>query len=132
MINQRSKVMSVISFPRSAFQAGHQTVLSIQADMGFVAVEILHLLFFFAIFGLDFALVLDPPASVWISRSFSFILALLIFVRVHIRYTVHAVHDLDRAKLDPALQRHSSNPMLDQTAAPRLPRHLYTAGLASA
>lgn len=59
---------------------------------------------FFAHFGLDFALVLHPPTRICIPRAVSFVLALLIFIGIYIRNTVDAVHDLDRAKLDPALQ----------------------------
>ena len=92
--------------PRST---SNQTVFSIQADMGFVAVEILHLLFFFAIFGLDFALVLDPPTSIWVARLFPLILAFLISVRVYVGNAMNAVHDRDRTKLDPALQRNLHN-----------------------
>ena len=76
MVNQRSEVMTVIGFPRSGFQAGHQTVFGIQADMGYVAVEILDLLFFLAFFGVDFALMLDTPVSVRIAGTLPLVLAL--------------------------------------------------------
>jgi len=78
-------------------------VSRIQADMCFVAIEILHLLYFFPLFILSFFLVLDPPASIRIAWTITFVFTVPIFIRVNIRNTVNAIHDLDRTKLNPTL-----------------------------
>ena len=74
--------------------------------MRLVAKEIFCLLLLFALFSFHLALVLDAPAGIRVMRSRAFSLPFLIFVRVHIRNTVHTVHNLDRSKLNATFERH--------------------------
>ncbi len=64
--------MTIVNFAGAGFQAGDQTVFSIQADMGFVTKEILGLYFFFTFSIIDFVLVLYTPLRIRVGGPFPF------------------------------------------------------------
>jgi hypothetical protein len=79
-------------------------MISIQSNMGFVAVEIIVFLSFFTFFVIHIADMLYPRMCIWIVRAFVLLMVALIFVGIHIRNAVHAIHDLYHSKVDTSLQ----------------------------
>jgi len=74
--------------------------------MGFIPIKKLDLFLRFSIALLRLATMLDTPTCIWIVPPFALCLALLLLLWIGVCNAVHAIHNLDRHKLDPLLKRY--------------------------